>query len=311
MENESVSLLEIGWYLFSAMLFIRWLFQTGWGRRSLAGIPLKKHSLQVIDLVFVFFLYLMLAAAASAISPSEDSQATWHQKNLVLLVTLAGYAVIAAAILFIGKYRFEAGLPGLGITGKQLGKTLCSGFGYFVVGGGLTLLTLFLTVQICQLAGYDKIQMHDILELLEKKPPLASLLILFFLPAIAAPIAEELLFRGLLQNFLIRLFSFSYGTAPIHPLPSQNPSSESMLPPEGSDVPIPRNARWLGILATSLIFAVFHAQWQQWPALFVLSLVLGYSYQRHGNLLIPIFTHAFFNTLPLTVMVLKVYYAGQ
>ncbi|OQA02028.1 MAG: CAAX amino terminal protease self- immunity [Planctomycetes bacterium ADurb.Bin412] len=309
MENEPVSIVEICWYLFSTIFLIRWLRQTGWGRRSLIDAPLKKHHLQVFDLLFVVFLYLAAMAAASVVAPVAEAEPDWRQKNLAWLIALSGYAILSAAILWLGVSKFEAGLPGLGVSAKGFGKTLWSGFGYFLVGGGLTLGTLFLTVQICRLAGYDIIQRHDILQMLEKNPPWTSLLILLFLPAVAAPIAEELLFRGLLQNFLIRIFTRNYAGMPDVTFAGEKGVSAISAAAENPP-PDSVRARWLGILVTSLVFAVFHAQWQQWPALFVLSLVLGYSYERRGNLLICMFTHAFFNLLPLAMMLWKVHY-GQ
>jgi membrane protease YdiL (CAAX protease family) len=211
-------------------------------------------------------------------------------------------------IHIIGTHRFTGGLAGFGISAKGLGGVFLRGLGYYAVGGGLTLFTLFLTVQICKGIGYDVIQKHSVLEMIEQKPPIHSLFALFFTAAIAAPIAEELMFRGLLQNFMVRLFADYYKIVQkVRTLQSasEKPSETNRTGnPEADDF----RCRWMGIVVTSIIFGVFHAQWQQWPALFVLSMVLGYSYERRGSLLIPIFTHAFFNTLPLTVMVVKVYF---
>lgn len=80
------------------------------------------------------------------------------------------------------------------------------------------------------------------------------------------------------------------------------PSLPYMLP----DTPIPpitpeplirRRAwpSWLAIVITSVLFAVIHPLWTA-PIIFVLSLILGYVYERTGNLWAAVALHAIFNT---------------
>jgi len=84
-----------------------------------------------------------------------------------------------------------------------------------------------------------------------------------------APLLEELLFRGLFQT-VIRTFL--------------------------ADLKLPQPA-WLSIAASSVLFAAAHADAGHWPALFVLSLCIGYSYEKSGSLFRPILIHALFNGL--------------
>jgi len=62
-------------------------------------------------------------------------------------------------------------------------------------------------------------------------------------------------------------------------------------------------AAWLGILITSVVFAVIHPLWTA-PIIFFLSLVLGYVYERTGNLWVSIVLHAIFNTVNTTLYLL-------
>ena len=81
---------------------------------------------------------------------------------------------------------------------------------------------------------------------------------------ILAPVAEELFFRGLLQSMLRKYL----------------------------------NRPWLSILLTSIAFALIHQPlWHTMPALFVLSLAIGYNYERCGRLLPAILIHSFFNAV--------------
>lgn len=105
--------------------------------------------------------------------------------------------------------------------------------------------------------------------------------LLFALTLIATvtvvPAIEELLFRGFLQNWLHRYFSF-------------------------------RSA----IVITSLIFAAFHFSTKQGvlnfellPTLFVLSCFLGYLYERQSSLWASIGLHATFNFISASAIALK------
>ncbi len=99
------------------------------------------------------------------------------------------------------------------------------------------------------------------------------LLLAVYLPLIAfiVPLAEEILFRGLLQSWLRSFLSF-------------------------------RPA----VVVTSLIFALCHfadsqaaANWELLVSLFVLSLYLGYLYERQKSLWASIGLHALFNAISL------------
>ncbi len=88
--------------------------------------------------------------------------------------------------------------------------------------------------------------------------------------AVLAPLFEELLFRGIIQSGL----SHSGG----------------------------RPRPWLGILVASVLFTGAHFKpdptdiaWHTLPSLFVLSVALGWVYERTGSLWAPILMHALFN----------------
>ena len=59
--------------------------------------------------------------------------------------------------------------------------------------------------------------------------------------------------------------------------------------------------RWLAIIITSLAFAAVHGELAFVPPLFLLSLGLGYLYERTGNLWAPIAMHALFNGTQIVV----------
>ncbi len=197
-------------------------------------------------------------------------------------------------------------------------------------------------------------QPHPLVKLVkdEFSPGVPQLAIL--LAVIVAPIAEELVYRGIIQSWLVNrtasalngvssLISRGMTTesSPVSScqrhddespsVPSENPANpgethaaepvaidSSSRPPEfhregAAPIELPtqpensappntqlarRAAAIMGITITSLIFAALH--FDQWPApiaLFLLSVVIGYVYERTGSLIAAMCMHAAFNGL--------------
>jgi membrane protease YdiL (CAAX protease family) len=53
-------------------------------------------------------------------------------------------------------------------------------------------------------------------------------------------------------------------------------------------------SRWLSVILTSTLFSLVHPAWSI-PPIFVLSLCLGYAYERTGNVWTTVTMHAVFN----------------
>jgi membrane protease YdiL (CAAX protease family) len=147
---------------------------------------------------------------------------------------------------------------------------------------------------------------------------------------ILAPIFEELVFRGLLQSWLVALLRRRTGPLPSPALegtpftvtPEPYTSGEIWEAEDGSFSPAltskypaptqPSGPAWLAIVLTSLVFAYVHAS--QWPApipLFVLALVIGKVYERTGSLIAAIFMHATFNGLSMLLLFLALASGGK
>jgi hypothetical protein len=114
---------------------------------------------------------------------------------------------------------------------------------------------------------------HPLLEVLRDNDGLALQAMVSFTAILIAPMAEELLFRGQLQTALVHALAGSSDRPAIQPGP---------------------RARWLAILLVSATFAMFHPAWMR-PPLFLLSVCIGYAYERTGNLWVAIIIHAGFN----------------
>jgi uncharacterized protein len=107
-------------------------------------------------------------------------------------------------------------------------------------------------------------EMAKILAAIPRTP--VNIAAIFFAIAIAAPIVEELLFRGMLQNAIAKYMPF-----------------------------------WAAILLSSFLFAVVHLQLYAIPGLMSLSIAFGYLYHRTGSLRTNIILHMANNAFALVV----------
>lgn len=116
-----------------------------------------------------------------------------------------------------------------------------------------------------------------------------STAILAFISAVMlAPIAEETLFRGVLQGWLWRVFRNPF--KPIDELATND--LNEVCPP--------------AVVLTSALFAALHIA--QWPApipLFFFAMIVGLVYQRTGSLLTAITMHAVFNGFSTLMMLVQ------
>ena len=125
----------------------------------------------------------------------------------------------------------------------------------------LTNLAMILAQSAWSLLHYQHSSAHALLQLMQRAEARPSVLVLAIVNAVAlAPIFEEVLFRGHFQTALTSLFP----------------------------------SRWPAIAITSCLFAAMHEPWTM-PAILVLSLIIGYVYERTGNLWVAIALHVGFN----------------
>jgi len=109
---------------------------------------------------------------------------------------------------------------------------------------------------------------HALLRLLPTVGPAWKILAILS-AVVLAPLAEEVFFRGLLQS-IVRKYTM-------------NP--------------------WVAILGSSVFFALAHGTlWRDMPALFALSVALGYNYERCGRLYPSILIHAIFNAVSVAAV---------
>ncbi len=178
------------------------------------------------------------------------------------LYSLAGYLLMAAGTLVVLYYSIRAYLPlsKAWFPLKLSGKWPLWGLGSYLVALPLMLSVSLLNQQIWQGQGGN----NPILQIvLDERDPLA-LGIFLFTAAVAAPVFEEILFRGFLLPSLTRY------------------------------LPI-----WGAIGLSSLIFAAAHLSFSEVLPLTVLGSILGFAYVRSRNLLSSILLHSTWNSVTM------------
>ncbi|MEM6448821.1 MAG: type II CAAX endopeptidase family protein [Cyanobacteria bacterium P01_D01_bin.105] len=178
------------------------------------------------------------------------------------LYSLTFYLLMSATTLGIlyWSVKEHLPLPKGWFRAKLAGKWPLWGFGSYLVALPLMLGVSLLNQQIWQGQGGN----NPILQLvLEERDPIA-LAMFFFTAAVAAPVFEEILFRGFLLPSLTRY------------------------------MPI-----WGAVGLSSLIFSVAHLSFSEVLPLTMLGAILGFAYVRSQNLLSSILLHSTWNSITM------------
>ncbi|MEA1926624.1 MAG: CPBP family intramembrane glutamic endopeptidase, partial [Candidatus Auribacterota bacterium] len=139
--------------------------------------------------------------------------------------------------------------------------------------GYILFFPILLVLIIISLVGIDILgipyQPHPLVQPLLEAGDNSLLWALFAVGILLGPPAEELFFRGVLF-----------------------PALKGRL-----------NVSW-SVIISALLFASLHQNWAGFLPIFGLGILLAYSYQKTGSLLVPIFIHVIHNGLFLTFTVL-------
>ncbi len=234
-------------------------------RLSLGATPGRTNSLNPAHLVALLALSMLAARLLVKISAmllgSESDQA-------YILLTVGNQLIWLAGCLLVARLTFRLKIiRGLGLSVRHWifdsGRGLLGYLAVLPLCIGLQWLAAWLAVQL----GLPAPAEHEMLVRLTEAP-LPWRVLAIISAVVLASISEEVFFRGLLQSMLRR-----YLARP-----------------------------WWAIVIASGIFAMMHYPYgHAMPTLFVLALVLGYSYERSGRLVASILIHALFNAASIWI----------
>ena len=243
----------------------------------------------------------------SRIVGRDNSPLTFtEQIVLVSIIDLILLAVVPVSVMLLS----NADRVDLGLTSDNLARNVAIGGAAFLLITPVVMTINGLAQWFYQLFYQSK--PHPLLEMLRDEATPGAIVLAYVSAVILAPAAEELIFRGIIQGWLRRVF--------LESSLSDDPSDPTYLPPQERLEPgirwlpaapgiLSRNLaksstwRYLPVVLTSAFFALIHFPQMPAPlALFPLSLVLGMVYERTGSLVPSIVLHALFNGFNTTML---------
>lgn len=214
--------------------------------------------------IILYFVLQLLATAifiaADAVSGGTEISDAGAHRGLAVLWGIVSSAIIQLLLMFL-YLRKNSRFHKIGLdTFGTMPLARAFGLAFILVVGAMLFNFLYATYVIPGIGMQE--DMAKLLASIPRTP--VNIIAGFFAFAIAAPLVEELLFRGFLQNALARL------------------------------LPI-----WAAILLSSFAFALVHLQPYAIPGLMSLSIAFGYLYHRTGSLRTNILLHILNNTAAL------------
>ncbi len=272
------------------VLFAYWLLKTSFGTRALADAAPRRNSMPLyLPLVplFIWFGPVPMAVLAAE-KVAHRFLGDWQIAFLDNCIFSAGAMVTIAVILLLARAHFARRLRGLGLNAKTIVADFFAALANLLTVWPLIIAAITVTMFFGRrIWGQEyQIQQHQELEMITEYSQLPLRIVIVIVAVIVAPLLEELLFRGLIQTMLRSVLEDSI-RRPVLDVPP----SDRRLPARAT------GPAWLAISMGSGLFAMMHANAGHWPALFVLSVGLGYAYEKSGSLLRPIFIHSFFNAV--------------
>jgi membrane protease YdiL (CAAX protease family) len=264
--TETITATDLIW-LAGLILLACWLLDTSLGRKALADSPPRRNSmppyLPLVPLLLWFGAVSMTIVVVQKLTPDLQGWQKIFRDNLVMSI---GAIVTIAAMMFLAHVHFARRLKGFGLNIRTIAKDFFMAFFNLLAVWPLILAAVTVTIYVAKLFTNQDYQMqqHQQLEMITEYPQLPVQITIIFVAVVIAPLLEEMMFRGFVQT-TIRSYINT------------------------------KNSAWPAIAASSVFFAMMHADPSHWPSLFILGVCLGYSYEKSGSLLRPIFIHFFFN----------------
>ena len=259
-------------FLAGVGLLAWWLLKTSLGRNALADSAPRRNNMPLympfIPLLIWFGgVSLAISITRNLLSDLPDWQSVFLD-NFILCI---GATATMTVIIFLVRASFARRLKGFGLNVKTIHKDFFAAVLNLLAVWPPLIFMIVLTTFFGKLIWGQQfaMQQHEELKMITAYPQLAARMMIVVTAAVVVPTFEEMLFRGLFQTMLR-----SY-----------------LLKP------------WLSIIVTSVLFAVVHAEPAHWPALFVLSMCMGYSYEKSGSLFRPIFIHSLFNAISIVFVI--------
>jgi membrane protease YdiL (CAAX protease family) len=277
-------------------------------RRSVVGPPRvspgEPLTTLLVGTLIAFVVWVTLPSWYMAHSPGAAPAPVGVPVEMTPGLLRAGVIASVAALVILlvaNAVRRRNGLARLGLGRSQIPRGVAAGVLGALILIGLVFLTSALTELLWHAVHYEHPKEHELLKVLRDRGSDPGVSMLLLLSAwVVAPLFEEVFFRGHVQTLIAwGLYQLTGRHAPMgrgfDVITPGGVTGDPNAPVTPTAAAAPSaSLRWVAIVVTSLLFAAVHAGWMA-PPIFVLSMCVGYAYERTGNLWTCITMHAAFN----------------
>jgi len=286
-------------WLAGLILFACWLLDTSLGRKALADSRPRRNSMPpYLPLVPLMLWFGGVSTAVVLVQKLTPGLEGWQKIFTDHIVMSIGAIVTMAVMMFLAHVHFARQLKGFGLNIRTIVKDFFMAIVNLLATWPLMMAAITMTIFIAEkIWGAEyQMQQHQQLEMITEYTQLPLRIMIVFVAVVIAPLLEEMLFRGFFQTTIRSILDLRFSAS------SSLGMKTELLHPERSRRVGNRQSKsvWPAIAASSAFFAIMHEEPGHWPALFVLGVCLGYSYEKSGSLLRPIFIHLFFNAYSVT-----------
>lgn len=232
----------------------------------------KRWNLGDIFKVFLFHFFMMLVGIPLFLRVSKqifelDLVEVFGQNTILLSLSLIVNILTCFYVFYI--IRVEYGLPvtSLGFTTRNWKSDIIIGLKHYLIVLPVIIIAGIVVDFVLRMFGIAPEQ-QDIINKILNEDSLGVLAFMFFFGMLAAPVVEELLFRGFLQSAVRTTFG-----------------------------------KLKAILISGFLFALIHLNAHVFLQIFILGLLLAYLFEKTGSLIAPITVHVCHNTATLAFLI--------
>ncbi|MCD4832033.1 MAG: CPBP family intramembrane metalloprotease [Anaerohalosphaeraceae bacterium] len=254
-------------------IFVRWLYASRFGRDAFSGCPVRQTNMPVFLPIVMMALWLLLLLAGPGLAELVTvDMSDWQKQFGTFASTAAVEIILIVVVLVIVQKFFAGGLSGFGFQLKNIFPDLRAAVLILLAAWPFILVSLVIVLQIGRLlkgAGFE-LEQNEGLKVILDFDNLSLRILTISFAVVLTPFFEEFLFRGILQNSMRNIGA----------------------------------GRWQSIIIVSLIFSALHPL-THFSALMILSVCMGYAYEKSNSILRPIFVHLLFNGVTVAMSLLS------
>lgn len=196
-----------------------------------------------------------------------DLVETFGQNTILLSLSLVVNIVTCLYIFNIVRTGYGLPVASLGLTIRNWKNDVKTGLKHYLIVLPVIIGSGFIVDSVLRAFGIEP-ERQDIINNLLGEDSLGVLAFMVFFGMLAAPIIEELLFRGFLQS-AVRITC----------------------------------DKWQTVFISGFVFALIHWNGHVFLQIFILGLLLAYLFEKTGSLVAPITVHICHNTITLAFLI--------